>query len=363
MSIARLNEREEGRTSPSSTVENPHLGNRLSRRQWLTGVTALAATAMVPARQAAAQTGAARPYRIDTHHHHSANWNQAIEAMDRSGIATAILSRPAIPVSEPEMARKLARDTNEYATQVARDHPGRFGVFATLPLFDVEGSLREVAYAFDVLKADGVCVVTSYGNKTGYADKWVGDPTFAPVFDELNRRKAVAFVHPVTPTCCTDLTPRIQPAALELMFDTVRAIVSVILNGTLVRCPEIRFIFGHGGGGLPFLHERLDHLIGQEQSTGPDGGSDGGFRSPYVPNGFDNEMKKVYFDTVRVANPADFALLTKLMPPEHLLLGTDYPVVPTSETVGHLPGLHLDATVLRGIERDNAVALFPRFKA
>ena len=341
---------------------NLNSDSRLSRRQWLSGVTALAATAMAPARQAEAQTGGARPYRIDTHHHHSqgGGWtpSRSIEAMDHSGIAAAILSRPAIPVGEPEQARKVARDANEFAAQVVRDHPNRFGLFATLPLFDVEGSLREIANGFDVLKADGVCFATSYGSR------WPGDPAFAPVFDELNRRKAVVFIHPTAPGYYNaEFTLKIQPAALEFMFDSARAIVSLILNGTLIRCPDIRFIFGHGGGTLPFLHERLDHLVGEDLPIGGEWTTgDNRYRSKYVPNGFLNEMKKLYFDVVRVANPANFALLTQVMPAERLLLGTDYPVVPTSETVGHLPGLHLDGKVLRGIERDNALTLFPRFK-
>jgi predicted TIM-barrel fold metal-dependent hydrolase len=286
--------------------------------------------------------------------------------MDRSGIAAAILSRPAIPISEPEKARKLARDANEFAAQVVRDHPGRFGLFATLPLFDVEGSLREIEYGFDVLKADGVCFSTSYGNK------WIGDPTFAPVLEELNRRGAVVFVHPTPPGFYTEdlMLQRgavrgqsgVQPAALEMMFDSARAIVSLILNGMLYRCPDIRFIFGHGGGTLPYLHERLDHLIGEDLPTGGEWTTgDGRYRSKYVPNGFVNEMKKVYFDVVRVANRANFAMLRQLMPLDRLLLGTDYPIVPTSETVGHLPNLGLDSEALRRLERDNAVTLFRRF--
>ena len=178
--------------------------HKVSRRQWLTGVTALAATATAPARQAAAQAGATRPHRIDVHHHYTGDWapGRTIEGMDQNGIATAILSRPGIPLSEPEKARKLARDTNDHGAQLVRDYPGRFGLFASLPLFDGEGSLREIAYAFDVLKADGVCLVTSYGNSNP-GTKWIGDPAFAPVFDELNRRKAVVFVHPTVPRAST----------------------------------------------------------------------------------------------------------------------------------------------------------------
>ena len=298
-------------------MKNVNSDTRLSRRQWLGGVTALAATAMDPARRAFAQAGAARPYRIDTHHHYTGDWtpSRALEGMDQTGIAAAILSRPGIPVSDPEKARKLARDTNEHGAQLARDYPGRFGLFATLPLFDVEGSLREIAHGFDELKADGMCLVTSYGN-AGYGTRWPGDPLFAPVFDELNRRRAVVFIHPTVPSYYTDDfrlqsgsvrgVSGINETALENQFDTARAIVSLIINGTLIRCP---------------------------------------------------------FDLVRVANPANLALLTRLMPAEHLLFGTDYPPVPISETASQLPGLRLDGKVLRGIERDNALTLFPRFKS
>jgi len=343
----------------------------LSRRQLLTGVTAVAAAAVVaPARQAVAQTGASRPYRIDTHHHYTGDWtaSRAIAGMDQHAIATAMLSRPGIPFSEPEKARKLARDTNDRGAQLVRDYPRRFGLFASLPLFDVEGSLREIAYAFDVLKADGACLVTSYGNGSG-GTKWAGDPTFAPVFDELNRRKAVVFIHPTTPPYFNDDfrlergsargVSGVNETALENQFDTARGVVSLIINGTLIRCPDIRFIFCHGGGALPCLHERLNHLIGEDRAAR----TDGSYHSRYVPNGFDHEMRKVYFDLVRVANPANVAFLTALMPPEHLLFGSDYPPVPISETASHMPGLRLDGKILRGIERDNALTLFPRFKA
>jgi hypothetical protein len=146
----------------------------MSRREWLTGVAALAATTMAPSAESLAQGANARPHRIDVHHHYTGDWsvNRAIEGMDQNAIATAILSRPGIPVSEPEKGRKLARESNDLGAQLVRDHAGRFGLFATIPLWDVEGSLREIAYAYDTLKTDGVCIVTSYGN-TSPGTKWI----------------------------------------------------------------------------------------------------------------------------------------------------------------------------------------------
>ena len=343
--------------------------HKLSRRELLTGVTALAATAAAPARQAAAQSGGARPHRIDVHHHYTGDWAPAktIEGMDQNGIATAILSRPGIPFSDVEKARKLARETNDRGAQLVRDYPGRFGLFASLPLFDVEGSLTEIAYAFDALKADGVCLVTSYNGNPG--TKWIGDAAYAPVFDELHRRKAVVFVHPTVPAYynpdfrlqsgSSRGVSGVNETALENQFDTPRAVVSLIINGTLIRCPDIRFIFCHGGGGLLLLHERLNHLLGENRS----GRTDGSYLSPYVPNGFDNELRKLHFDLVRVANRANLAFLRELLPPERLLFGSDYPPVPIAETASNMPGLRLDAKLLRAVERDNALSLFPRFKA
>lgn len=228
---------------------------------------------------------------------------------------------------------------------MVQDYPSRFGLFAALPLFDVQGSLREIEYVFDVLKADGVCFVTSYG------DKWPGDSSFAPVFDELNRRKAVVFVHPMAPACCANLSIGIQPGALEFVFDTTRAIMSLMLSSTFARCPDIRFIFAHGGGTLPALRERVDYVITEEASL-----------TQKLPRGIGGELQKLYFDVVLVTNPANFALLTQVMPPQQLLLGTDCPFVPPRHSVGELAGLGLAKKQLHEIERENAARLFPRFR-
>jgi predicted TIM-barrel fold metal-dependent hydrolase len=141
----------------------------------------------------------------------------------------------------------LARKCNEYSAQLVSDYPGRFGFFAALPLPDMEGSLREITYALDTLKADGIGLMTNYG------DKWPGDPAFAPAFEELNRRKTVVYFHPTAPNCCKNLVPHVPTAFTELPNDTTRAVTSLLYSGSLARFRDIPFIFSHAGGTIPML--------------------------------------------------------------------------------------------------------------
>jgi predicted TIM-barrel fold metal-dependent hydrolase len=324
---------------------------------------------------------AVKPHRIDVHYHimprrYFANeraqgafvgplagmgWGQdlikatidqfaparALEELDRNGIATGISSIGAVGVwfGDIALGRRLAREWNEDAVQLGRDHPGRFGVFATVPLPDTEGSLRELEYAFDTLGADGIGLTTSYD------DKWLGDAAFAPVFEELNRRKAVVFVHPTAPLCCRSLDSGAPAFFLEVPTDTARTITSLIFTGTLTRFPDIRFIFCHAGGTIMVVAGRITGLAGASRRF-----------VERIPNGFEAELAKLYFDTAGAADAAAMGALRSIVPTSHILFGSDYPFVPIPTTVGGLGALVMAPADLQAIERGNAQALLPRWR-
>jgi len=341
----------------------------VERRKLLASLAVLGASAILPTEFLLAQvspTTPVKPFRIDAHHHFSAPgfiaaisarktnqrplelWTpeKSIEDMDKSGVAISMIStsEPSVWFGDNEAARKLARECNEYGARLIADHPGRFGMYSTIPLPDVDGSLREIEYSQDALKADGVCMMTSYEGK------YPGDPAFAPVMSELNRRKAVVFFHPVKPECCKDLQPDLPPGLVELSTDTTRAIASLILDGAASRYPDIRFIFSHGGGTMPYLMTRFAALAAR-----PD-------IAQRLPNGFLYEIKKLYFDTANFFNPYPWPTLLKLMPVSHILFGTDFPFASASEVAKGLREVGLSPADLQSIERENALQLFPRLK-
>jgi 6-methylsalicylate decarboxylase len=339
-----------------------------SRRNILSGIVAAGAYAVLPELGFAGPSGsapAAHPFRIDTHHHFSVpkliaqstakgitqtglqDWTpqKSIDQMDQGGVATSILSisDPGVWFGDNAAARALARDCNDYAAKVMKDYPGRFGLFATLPLPDVDGSLLELEYAFDTLKADGACVLSSYGGK------YLGNPAFAPLMDELNRRKAVVFCHPFCAACGTQtVLSDGQNRGIEFVFDTTRTIVSLLSTATVVRCPDIRFIWSHGGGTVPYITSRLNGVAQQ------------------LPKGLIYELQKFYYDTAQAFNPYTLPSFKKLVPTSHILFGTDFPLGGGSGVAvskGLIENGGFSESELRAIDRENALELLPRLKA
>jgi predicted TIM-barrel fold metal-dependent hydrolase len=272
----------------------------------------------------------------------------SLAEMDKNGVATSIvsISAPGIWFGNGRSARTLARQINDYAAQLAKDYPGRFGFFATVPLPDTEGSLREIAYSLDVLKADGIGLSTNYG------DKWPGDPAYAPVFDELNRRKAIVYFHPTGANCCRDLIPNVPYVLTELPHDTTRAITSLLFSGSLSRLRDIRFIFSHAGGTVPMLADRISQYSAQMKDLADN-----------LPNGVEYELKRLYYEIASSANPAAMAALKNVVPISQILFGSDYPYVPIAVTAGGMTNLGLSAADLRAIGRGNALAILPRLES
>lgn len=338
-------------------------GGSISRREVL---RALGALALAPSILAADPGGRRALEAIDVHHHvmppaylaaargriaaampgftSLLDWQpeHSLEQMDLAGVATAILSisAPGIWLGDPAESRHLARLCNDYTAGLTARHRGRFGFFATLPLPDVEGSLREIERALDELGAQGIVLMTSYG------EHWPGDPAFAPVLDELARRRAVIYFHPVAPACCVNVLPQVPPAIVEFPFATTRAIMSLLYSGTLTRCRTARFLFSHGGGAVPMLSSRIATWAGVSPQI-----------RARVPEGALAELQRLFFDTASVTNRPAFAALHGLVPTSQILLGSDYPFGPLDEAISSLAGLGLSAAELRAIGRDNAAAL------
>jgi predicted TIM-barrel fold metal-dependent hydrolase len=336
------------------------------RRTVLAGLAALGGSALLPF-AATAQSIAPNPRRIDVHHHlvppgyleeigarrqggGGIPWSPAlsIEDMDRNGIAQSLISlvQPGVWFGDIEQGRRLSRQSNEFAAKLERDHPGRFGSFATVPLPDADGSLKEIEYALDTLKADGIGLMTSYG------DKYLGDPAFAPVWQELNRRKAVVYTHPLTPDCCRNVMPGvIPPGVIEYATDTTRTIASLVFSGTAARYPDIKWIFSHSGGTMPFLLSRFT----REEATMKG-------REEKLPKGVMYELKKFYYDTAQGNHDGALHALMQLVTTSQVLFGTDYPFRPGSEEVQGLAAYPYKRQEREAIERLNALKLMPTLK-
>ena len=341
----------------------------VSRRTLLKQALAIGASAAVTTRPLlAAMAGTSsdsKQGRIDVHHHmlppfymdlrrkdtNTASmpaWSPAksLDDMGQNGVTTALLSLAVsgLTFDAGESGRSLARKSNDFGAQLVVDHPGSYGLLAALPLPDPQGSLVEIEYALDTLHADGIALLSSYG------DKWLGDPAYVPVFEELNRRKAVVFVHPNAPNCCATLMPHVPASAIEFPFDTTRAIESLLLNGTFSHFPNIKFIFSHGGGAMPMLANRMARLFPKDAAA-------------QIPNGVLYELKRQYYDTASASNPTSLSALSNIVASSQILFGSDFPFLSTQETSSDLMNSGLPGKTLEAIYRDNAVRLFARLGA
>ncbi|MFG3205335.1 amidohydrolase family protein [Streptomyces sp. NPDC048192] len=312
------------------------------------------------------------PDRIDVHQHivppawaralaqrglDSGGWaipawsaESAIEMMDQQGISTGILSvtSPGVYLADGETreAKSLARDVNEYGAQMAQEHPGRIGHFASVPLPDPDAATEEAVHALDVLGADGVVLMS---NARG---RYLGDPDFDPLWAELDRRSAVVFVHPAQPPM--SLLPGTPAPLADYVFDTTRTALNLVLNGTMKRYTKVKVILSHGGGFLPYAAYRFSGLTATvvDRSQNPDD--------------IIRDLKRFYFDTALSASPSALPALLAFAEPGHILYGSDWPFAP--KEAGTYYNQYLEAypdlspAQMHAINRANAEALFPRLQ-
>ncbi len=345
-----------------------------SRRQFIAALAGASATALMP-EIAGTAFAATKLKRIDMHHHflpqhymkaeaeraHNEHGNsemlswtaeRAVDALDKAGVDFAVgsISTPGVWTGNVELSRSLAREWNEAAAKAVSDHPTRFGFFAPVPLPDTDGTLKEIDYAYGTLKADGINFLSNYDGK------WLGDPAFAPVMDELDRRKALVYVHPTFSPCCTaNMVPGLVAPTLEFPFDTARTIVNLVTSGTTARHPNIRWIFSHGGGALMGIYGRIAGL-----------GNAPAFKDK-VPGGVPAELKKLHYDTASLSAVSTLPALLKVVPASQILLGSDYPLagppptdVMVKKAVAEFEELKPSPRLRAAVEHDNAVRLVPR---
>jgi 6-methylsalicylate decarboxylase len=222
-----------------------------------------------------------------------------------------------------------------------KDYPGRFGIFAPLSMMDIDATLKEVEHAFDVIKADGINLQTNYG------DKWLGHPAYKPVLEELNRRKAVVYVHPLVAACCSQLSVGTFPAVIEVPHDTTRTVTSLLLSGSFARYRDIKWLFSHAGGTIPMMAGRIDAFYGRRPNL-----------KEFAPDGIEGELKRLHYDTANATSAPAMAALTKLVPISQITYGSDYPYFPLDQ-ITNLRHLGLTEEQLRDIGSGNATKLIP----
>jgi len=341
--------------------------DRLSRRGFVSGLGLICAGLALPSRGDVTRRLQIRN-GVDVHHHLApptmiakaresgilpeilgrVTAESSLADLDRAGFTTAVtsISWPGIHFSDADTTVRLARECNEFAATLNSRFPGRFGMFTTLPMPLVDQSLTEIAYGLDILKADGVHLWTSYG------DRWLGHPDFQPVLAELHRRRAVVFVHPSTAACCGNLVLDVPVGVVEYGTDTSRAIASLLFSGSASRYRDIKFIFAHAGGTAPYLLERMLFNARKPEVAAR------------LPQGVLFELRRFYYETAQATNRGTLISLKDLVSSSQILCGSDYPYRTAQENVSGLQESHLfNLKELEAICSSNARELLPHLGA
>lgn len=306
--------------------------------------------------------------RIDTHHHViPPNYRKALEkaglgevsgrtlpdwspdaslqTMAELDIGTAILSvsTPGTAfLPESADAAALARDANDYTAALAAARHERFGFFATVPMPHIDAAVGETVRALDELNADGVVLLA---NSAGV---YLGQDGQDALFDALNDRSAVVFIHPAD--LPSPAVPGVAPFAADFLLDTTRAAYLLVRNGIRTRYPKIRFILSHAGGFVPYASHRMAVAITADTGRSPADNLD--------------DFAGFYFDTALSSSAAALPTLLAFAKPGHITFGSDWPFAPVAAAKLFAAGLEtypaIGAATRNAIQRTNALALFPR---
>ena len=274
-----------------------------------------------------------------------------LELMDQFGINAVLLSiaSPGAYFGDVEFTKRLVKVCNEYMAQAVADHPSKFGAMGFVALPDVEAACRSVEYALDTLKLDGVNLQSHTGHR------YLGHPEEFELYAELDRRKAVVFVHPQRPPVSGMPEYAFPAGYTELTFDTTRAITNMLYTGMLEKFPNIRFIMPHMGGVTPFLLFRLGGL------------DDDPKLKDKVPAGVKTYLNRLYYDIAQSPSPLALRALLDIADPSRIMFGTDYPSARhvekvMADTIANVKAFDgYDDTLRAKVMAGNAKALLPRF--
>jgi 6-methylsalicylate decarboxylase len=272
----------------------------------------------------------------------------ALDLMDNHGIALAILSlaQPGVGFLPADKAVGCARRCNEYAAELIAKHPKRFGCFGLLPMHDIDAAIGEARHCLETLRFEGISLFASYG------EKFLGDTTFDPLMDYLNRRDTVVHVHPGLHPSSRSLALPWPGFMIEYVFDTTRAAVNLLFSGALERFANIRFVLSHAGGTLPFIAWRLsvapmiDARLKQRSRAEIFAG-----------------LKTFWYDNALASGAAPMATLSRIAARERILFGSDWPFcndrVVAAEIADFIAPDFLAPNTVEMIARNSALQLFP----